>query len=216
MKRHQGQGTIIMATVVTMPQLGESVVEGTVSRWLKQPGEAIAKFEPLLEITTDKIDTEIPSPAAGTLLEIIAVEGETIAVGGVLAHIGEAGEVIAQSADRPVGELDDEAVGQSGSKTVQQLDSEVVGPTDDQMMENPSGRAFISPVVARIAREHAVDLAVVPGTGLGGRITKKDILAFVAEEDGRREAEDGRQGVPRSPQSAQHTGSLGAYKTDFW
>lgn len=182
-----------MATVVTMPQLGESVVEGTVSRWLKQPGEAIAKFEPLLEITTDKIDTEIPSPAAGTLLEIIAVEGETIAVGGVLAHIGEAGEVIAQSAGRPVGELDDEAEGQSGSKTVQQLDSEVVGPTDDQMMEKPSGRAFISPVVARIAREHAVDLAVVPGTGLGGRITKKDILAFVAEEDGRREAEDGRQ-----------------------
>lgn len=166
-----------MATVVKMPQLGETVVEGTVARWLKAPGDPVDKFEPLLEITTDKIDTEIPSPAAGVLLTISAAEGETVAVGGVLAQIGEAGEVVAggqETEDRGEraegrGPLDGRTVGQSDSKLVER-----------EIVARPSGRAFVSPVVARMAQEHAVDLDDVTGTGLGGRVTKKDMLAFVA------------------------------------
>jgi 2-oxoglutarate dehydrogenase E2 component (dihydrolipoamide succinyltransferase) len=150
-----------MVTVVTMPQLGESVVEGTVARWLKAPGDPVDKFEPLLEIATDKIDTEIPAPASGTLLAIIAQEGETVAVGGVLAHIGEPGEAVD---GRPV-------------------DGETVdGGTVDGGAAKPTGREFVSPVVARMVREHGVDLNAVTGTGLGGRVTKKDLLAHLETE----------------------------------
>lgn len=172
-----------MTTVVTMPQLGETVVEGTVARWLKAPGDPIDKLEPLLEISTDKIDTEIPSPAAGTLLAIIAAEGETVAVGGILAHIGDAGE---EWAGGPVhggtvneGPADGETV-DGGTVDGGTVDD---GAVDEGRSMRPSGRDFISPVVARIAREHDIDLNDVVGTGLGGRITKKDMLTFVARSD---------------------------------
>jgi len=161
-----------MTTIVRMPQLGESVVEGTVARWLKAPGESIEKFEPLLEISTDKIDTEIPSPAAGTLLTIVAAEGMTVAVGEPLAHIGEPGERVDEPAPH--------AHAANEPKRSQATAMPATSPAPQAVAERPSGRDFISPVVARIAREHAVDLGAVSGTGLGGRITKKDILAFVA------------------------------------
>ena len=158
-----------MATVVKMPQLGESIVEGTVARWLKQPGDAVAKLEPLLEISTDKIDTELPAPAAGILLQIVAAEGATVAVGGALAYIGQPGDKIEdtrhETRDTRQGEVRQERAA-----------SEVVA-----LAEKPVGRAFVSPVVARIAAEHGVDLDLVTGTGLAGRITKKDILAHLAQ-----------------------------------
>lgn len=169
-----------MSTAVKMPQLGESIVEGTVARWLKAPGDSVAKYEPLLEISTDKIDTEVPSPAEGTLLSVIAQEGQTVAVGTIIAYIGQpaekaeassvavngGGQTISTSGVRSSGAAVATPIPQSPSYSVTQS-------------PKPAGRAFISPVVARIAAQHQVDLAVVPGSGLGGRITKKDILAFV-------------------------------------
>ncbi len=146
-----------MATPVQMPKLGESVVEGTVSRWLKSPGDPIAKLEPLLEISTDKIDTEIPSPADGTLLEILVREGETVGVGTLLGMIGEAGE-------RGKKENGSRVAGENGASTLTES-------------ERPIGRSFISPVVARLAKEHQLNLALLTGTGINGRITKKDVEA---------------------------------------
>ena len=162
-----------MTTPVKMPQLGESVVEGTVARWLKAPGDAVAKHEPLLEISTDKIDTEVPAPADGVLLEILVAEGTTVAAGALLAIIGAPGEVaagvpsVAPAPDRQT------------PPPVERL-TEVAGPSDTSSAERPGGRAFISPVVARMSAEHDIDLAHVEGTGLGGRITKKDVEAFLA------------------------------------
>ncbi|HVN56562.1 MAG TPA: dihydrolipoamide acetyltransferase family protein [Anaerolineaceae bacterium] len=129
-----------MPIKVIMPQLGESVVEGTVTRWLHQEGELIHEFETLLEINTDKVDTEIPSPGNGTLLKILVPEGETVRAGTVIAWIGQHGENI---------------------------------PGRD------SDLGFISPIVARLAREKNVELSQVIGTGSGGRITKKDILDYL-------------------------------------
>ncbi|MEZ4861338.1 MAG: dihydrolipoamide acetyltransferase family protein [Caldilineaceae bacterium] len=187
-----------MTTAVKMPQLGESVVEGTVALWLKAPGEPVAKYEPLLEISTDKIDTEIPSPAAGTLLEIVAAEGETVAVGAVLAYIGEPGDQPETTAARPQPEPAAASVSASPANVP------VTAPIIAQGAgAKPVGRAFISPVVARMAEEHAIDLEEVTGSGLGGRITKKDLLAFM-----RTQAEEAEQ--LSAPPSASSTPSASA------
>ncbi len=165
-----------MATKVIMPQLGESVVEGTVTRWLKQEGEAVDEFAALLEVNTDKVDTEVPSPAAGTLLRIVVPEGTTVTAGTVLAWIGQPDETL------PVGE------GGNGKKATAEM---AAGRSAAAAMESHpplAGRdrdlGFISPVVAKLAREHHIDLARVKGTGAGGRITKKDVLAFVESSGG--------------------------------
>ncbi|MBX3013503.1 MAG: 2-oxo acid dehydrogenase subunit E2 [Caldilineaceae bacterium] len=163
-----------MATAVKMPQLGESVVEGAIVRWLKAPGDPIAKYEPLLEISTDKIDTEVPAPADGILLEILLPEGQTVAVGTVLAYIGQPGEQQATNDDHPA------AVPPTHAPS-ERLPATTLAALADQSAAKPAGRAFISPVVARIAAQHQVDLEQVSGSGLGGRITKKDILAFVEQ-----------------------------------
>ncbi len=172
-----------MSTLVRMPKLGESVVEGTVTRWLKAPGQRVDKLEPLLEISTDKIDTEIPAPAGGLLLEIIVAEGTTVAVGTELARIGEAeegerGREGGKETERPG--VQTELVADSQSSAV-----------NHQSPEKPSGRAFISPVVNKIAQEQNVDLAQISGSGLGGRITKKDVLAFLESGDQRLETRRG-------------------------
>jgi len=153
-----------MATEVVMPKLGESVVEGTVSRWLKQEGETISEFEPLLEVSSDKVDSEIPSPAGGVLLKIYVPEGETVTAGTLLALIGQPGEAVPEKlADQPV------AVSRPAVP-------EVSAPAGGR---GGNGGARISPVVARIAAEHQVDISRIKGTGIGGRVTKKDILAYV-------------------------------------
>src|SRR6187397_402395 len=141
-----------------MPQMGVSVSEGTVTKWLKQVGEAIGRDEPLLEISTDKVDTEVPSPAEGIVTEILVQEGQTVEVGTVLALIGAAGAAGAQAEPAPAEPAPAVAA--------------VPAPSGN-------GRTFVSPVVARIAAEHGVDPAAVPGTGTGGRVTKKDILSFI-------------------------------------
>ena len=159
-------------TEVVMPQMGVSVAEGTVTKWLRQPGEAIALDEPLLEISTDKVDTEIPSPGEGVVLEILVQEGETVDVGTVLAVIGSA-----EIAAVPVAEPEPEPVAIE-PEPISAVEPTPAAPEVVHSVEG-NGRSFVSPVVARIAAEHGVDPGRVAGTGTGGRVTKKDILGFI-------------------------------------
>jgi pyruvate dehydrogenase E2 component (dihydrolipoamide acetyltransferase) len=188
------------AVDVVMPQMGVSVSEGTITKWLKQEGEEVQADEALLEISTDKVDTEVPSPASGVVTQILVKEGETVDVGTKLAVIGgEAGapaeepaaepepeaaapaaEVVAQPAETP-------AVDQAPAPEPAPAPAPPAAPADAQQ----NGKSFVSPVVARIASEHNVDISSVPGTGRGGRVTKKDILNYV---------ESGPQAAP--PQEA--------------
>jgi pyruvate dehydrogenase E2 component (dihydrolipoamide acetyltransferase) len=178
------------AVDVVMPQMGVSVSEGTVTRWLKQVGEHVEADETLLEISTDKVDTEVPAPASGIVSEILVQEGDTVDVGTVLARIGgEAG------APAPPSEPEPEPEAAAPAPPAQPVAAEPAAaagvepePAAPAHVESPAnGKAFISPVVARIAGEHGVDPAKVPGTGTGGRVTKRDILAFI-EAGGERAA----------------------------
>jgi len=168
------------AVDVVMPQMGVSVSEGTITRWLKQEGEQVEADEPLLEISTDKVDTEVPSPASGTLTQVLVQEGETVDVGTKLGQIG--GSAAAEAPTAPAAEPETPAPAAEPAP-----EPEAPAPTAAEpsaappAAEQPSGngKAFVSPVVARIAGEHGIDPSQVPGTGSGGRVTKKDILAFV-------------------------------------
>jgi len=157
-----------MATQVIMPQLGESVVEGTVSKWLKSEGQSVDEFEPLLEINTDKVDTEIPAPASGVLLRIVVPEGQTVQAGTVLAMIGAAGEAVPEAP----------AAAPAAPRAASQAPAPAPA-APPAASPSQADLGFISPVVAKIASEYQVDVSQVRGTGTGGRITKKDILAHV-------------------------------------
>jgi len=165
-----------MPSQVIMPQLGESVVEGTITKWLKNIGDPVQEFEPLLEINTDKVDTEVPSPASGILLDILVPEGTTVRAGELLAVIGQADEV--SDLSKPAAEG-----GSPPEEKLLEKTSESV-PVYAHPARSHPGRdrnlGFISPVVARIASEQNVDLFQIEGTGQGGRITKKDILNYLA------------------------------------
>jgi 2-oxoglutarate dehydrogenase E2 component (dihydrolipoamide succinyltransferase) len=167
---------------VIMPQMGVSVSEGTITKWLKQQGEQVEADEPLLEISTDKVDTEVPSPAAGTVTQILVQEGETVAVGTKIAQIGGDGAAPAATDERPTA---DEAPPEPAAQPEAEPPAAEAAPqpvaAQPAAQEAPSGngKAFVSPVVARIASEHGVDPSQVQGTGRGGRVTKKDILGFI-------------------------------------
>ena len=182
---------------VVMPQMGVSVSEGTVSKWLKSEGEAIAADEPLLEISTDKVDTEVPSPGEGVVAKILVQEGETVEVGTVLAVIAPEGAAVEAPApaDEPPAPATQEAADQAMAAASEGVgDVAAAGepsappapapaaPPQPAAEPSGNGRTFVSPVVARIAAEHGVDPNQVQGTGTGGRVTKKDILAFVERE----------------------------------
>jgi pyruvate dehydrogenase E2 component (dihydrolipoyllysine-residue acetyltransferase) len=179
------------AVEVVMPQMGVSVSEGTVTKWLKQEGETVAADEPLLEISTDKVDTEVPSPGTGVLAQILVQEGETVEVGSKLAVIApEGAQVAAQPEEAPPEPATQEAAREAAAaapvETVQPVAQETPSADAEEETETVptgNGKAFISPVVARIAAEHGVDVSRVPGTGNGGRVTKKDILAFIESGD---------------------------------
>ncbi len=171
---------------VVMPQMGVSVSEGTITKWLKQPGEAIAQDEPLLEISTDKVDTEVPSPGEGVVAEIRVAEGETVDVGTVLAVIVPADSAVAEptaapepAASEPVAVEQPVPAAAPEQPAVAATGSEPPTPPASPAAASGNGRTFVSPVVARIAYEHGVDPGAVPGTGTGGRVTKKDILAYI-------------------------------------
>jgi pyruvate dehydrogenase E2 component (dihydrolipoamide acetyltransferase) len=179
------------AVDVVMPQMGVSVSEGTITRWLKQEGEQIEADEPLLEISTDKVDTEVPSPASGTLTQILVQEGETVDVGTKLGQIGGSAAAetpAAESPPEPEAAPAEPATAEAAAEAEAASPAETPAPTAPEPSAAPpaaaqqpsgNGKAFVSPVVARIASEHGVDPSQVPGTGSGGRVTKKDILAFV-------------------------------------
>jgi 2-oxoglutarate dehydrogenase E2 component (dihydrolipoamide succinyltransferase) len=190
------------AVDVVMPQMGVSVSEGTITKWLKQEGEEIQADEPLLEISTDKVDTEVPSPGSGVVQQILAQEGETVPVGQRIAVIGAPG---AAPAEQPSGDgaapaaeeappepataeaaAASEAAASGETPAPQAAESAPeppapapAEPATPEPAANGDGKSFVSPVVARIASEHGVDVSQVPGTGRGGRVTKKDILGFV-------------------------------------
>ena len=220
-----------MAKPVTMPQLGETVVEGTIVKWLKSEGDTVERDEPLFEISTDKVDTEVPSPLAGTIKEIKVQEGETVEVGAELAVIDEGGgdgqaadsgdgqaaeaeapaeaegkaeaeeeqkEQTAQASPDAPGDGEAQAAGEAaagGKKEEPKPEAPTAGEQDDRRGDGqaaPKGGPrshILSPLVRRLAEEHDVDLGQVQGSGAGGRITKKDIMAFVEAGGGGGQAE---------------------------
>ena len=181
------------AVDVVMPQMGVSVSEGTITKWLKQEGEQIEADEALLEISTDKVDTEVPSPASGTVTQILVQEGETVEVGTKLAVIGGEAGAPAPEAEAPPEPATAEAAAEAQAPSSAETPAPAAAPEPapapapepaPQPVAAPTNgeqdsKAFVSPVVARIAAEHGVDVSSVPGTGRGGRVTKKDILQFV-------------------------------------
>jgi 2-oxoglutarate dehydrogenase E2 component (dihydrolipoamide succinyltransferase) len=170
---------------VVMPQMGVSVSEGTITKWLKQVGDTVEPDESLLEISTDKVDTEVPSPGGGVVQEILVQEGETVEVGTKLATIApEGADVAAPAAQEPA--PPEPATAQAARDVESASSAETSGPVRAEpaapaapAADGANGRTFVSPVVAKIASEHGVDPARVEGTGRGGRVTKKDILAFI-------------------------------------
>jgi 2-oxoglutarate dehydrogenase E2 component (dihydrolipoamide succinyltransferase) len=187
-------------TSVKMPQLGETVVEGTILKWLKQEGDQVALDEPLFEISTDKVDTEVPSSAAGMLSKILVGEGETVAVGTEVAQIdgegssgGEAGaaaEPAAQPAqeqpaqeqparEQPAEEQPAEASAEAPDAAPEQPPSQMAASQAAPLPDRGPRSQILSPLVRTLAVEHGVDLSQLGGTGTGGRITKKDVLGFV-------------------------------------
>jgi pyruvate dehydrogenase E2 component (dihydrolipoamide acetyltransferase) len=183
------------AVDVVMPQMGVSVSEGTVTKWLKREGEHVEADEPLLEISTDKVDTEVPSPASGTVTHILVQEGETVAVGTKLGQIGGGGDAPAAPAPAPAPPA---AAPQPEPAPAAEAPPAPAPAPEPTPVQQPSGNgAFVSPVVARIASEHGIDPGQVPGTGRGGRVTKQDILAFV--ERGAPEAAPEAQPAPAAP-----------------
>ncbi len=162
---------------VVMPQMGESIVEGTLTKWLKKPGDRVERDEALFEISTDKVDTEIPSPSAGVLAEVLVEEGKTVAINTVVGRVDEKGE--AKAAAKPAAEAvtpPPPAVPASPPPPVAPSPSLPVAapePTEEEL-------GPLSPLVRKMAREYNIDLRKVKGTGAGGRITKQDLEAYVA------------------------------------
>ena len=181
------------AVDVVMPQMGVSVSEGTITKWLKQEGEQIEADEALLEISTDKVDTEVPSPASGIVTQILVQEGETVEVGTKLAVIGGEAGAPAPAPEAPpepaTAAAAAEAQAPSSAETPapaavpEPSPTPAPAPAPEPAAAPTNGeqdsKSFVSPVVARIAAEHGVDVSSIPGTGRGGRVTKKDILQFV-------------------------------------
>jgi len=176
-------------TDVVMPQMGESIVEGTLTKWLKKPGEHVERDEPLFEISTDKVDTEIPSPAAGTLSEVMVEEGKTVGINTVVARIEENGASAAATAP-PAQAAAAPAAAPPAPAPVESAAAEpppfVEAPAPPQpAVEEPAPAAEpagpLSPLVRKLARENNIDLSRVKGTGAGGRITKQDVEGYMAQ-----------------------------------
>ena len=218
-----------MSITIELPHVGESVVEGTIGKWLKKPGETIKRYEPLVEIITDKVTMEVPSPVEGTVVHLLAEEGETLPMGAPIAEVATADSPVGAETETAyieleTGELETApapaetptaAVPPASPSTTGYLLRDVtpVGPTGGAAVEiseptgeapapapqpvaappapvattqvapapsAPSGQARLSPAVRRLAQEHSIDVTQIPGTGLGGRITRDDVLKFIA------------------------------------
>jgi 2-oxoglutarate dehydrogenase E2 component (dihydrolipoamide succinyltransferase) len=184
----------IMPTDIIMPQMGESIVEGTITKWLKKPGDKVQRDEPLFEISTDKVDAEIPAPASGVLQDIKVTEGTTVGVNTIVGTIAADGEAAAAPAKAPAppaekpspAKVEDKRASAPAPAPV----PSAAPPTPAANEEEEEARS--SPLVRKIAREHGISLSHVSGTGLGGRITKQDIMSFI-------ESQGSSQPVPAAP-----------------
>jgi pyruvate dehydrogenase E2 component (dihydrolipoamide acetyltransferase) len=170
-----------MPTDIIMPQMGESIVEGTITKWLKKPGDKVQRDEPLFEISTDKVDAEIPAPASGVLQEIKVTEGTTVGVNTVVGTIAVDGEAAAAPAKAPPAApappAKEEKREEKKPAAAAAAPAPATAPPPQESSEDEEARS--SPLVRKIAREHGVSLSQISGTGLGGRITKQDIMAFI-------------------------------------
>src|SRR5580658_10678931 len=173
-----------MATDVVMPQMGESIFEGTITKWLKKPGDKVERDEPLFEISTDKVDAEIPSPSAGVLKEIKVNEGQTVPIQTVVAVIDGAGSAVAAApAPAPAKAAAPPAPAAAApAPAPAPRPAAAAAPSAPAAVPPRSGgeRIHSSPLVRRMAAEHGIDLTTIPGTGAGGRISKQDIEAVIA------------------------------------
>ncbi|MFS0410576.1 Dihydrolipoamide acyltransferase [Corynebacterium striatum] len=183
------------ATDVAMPELGESVTEGTITQWLKSVGDTVEVDEPLLEVSTDKVDTEIPSPVAGTLVEILADEDDTVDVGAVIARIGDGNAAQEQAApaekEEPKAEEKSEPKAEEKAEPKVEEKEEKSAPAASDSkpavsegstkINNGDDVPYVTPLVRKLAEKHGVDLSTVSGTGVGGRIRKQDVLAAAGE-----------------------------------
>ena len=189
-------------TKVIMPQMGESIFEGTLTRWLKNKGDQIERDEPLFEISTDKVDSEIPAPAAGVLKDVLVEEGQTVEINTVVALIGEPGDEAVETAPSQT-----ETTGNGdGSAAVRDETPELAAAPAVKAASSSAGAAGVrsSPLVRRIAREHGIDLATISekGTGVGGRITKRDILSYIEQGAPQKAAPVAPQAAPAAPAPA--------------
>ena len=182
---------------VVMPQMGESIAEGTIVRWIKKVGDRVDRDEPLFEISTDKVDAEIPSPAEGVLLEVRAKEGETVPVNSIVAVIGEAGAAAPVSAPTPAPVP--AAPASAGPPAAAIVPVEPAAPSGAGLSGDQLRRMKSSPLVRRIAGDHHIDISRISGTGLGGRVTKQDILTHIGKTPA-----TGQAAAPAAPPAALH------------
>ena len=175
-----------MAVDIVMPQMGESIFEGTITKWLKKPGDKVERDEPLFEISTDKVDAEIPSPSAGVLKEIKVGEGQTVPIQTVVGVIDAAGSSVASSAAPAVqakAETPAPAKPPAPAPVQRPAAAAPPPPASAPVPAAPASsgeRIHSSPLVRRMAKEHGIDLSTVAGSGAGGRISKQDIEAVIA------------------------------------
>lgn len=191
-------------TDVIMPQLAESLVSATIGKWLKKPGDAIEQYEPLCDLITDKVNAELPATVDGTLVELLAEEGQTVSVGEVIARIAVAGSAAPSAPAAPAAEAPAvSAAPQAASRPAASTPAPAAGrPAVPAAAFDASApmRSRYSPAVQTLAAEHGINLAAVPGTGLGGRITRKDVLTFL--ENGGVSAASAAPTAPAVPQQA--------------
>ncbi|WKS62951.1 2-oxoglutarate dehydrogenase, E2 component, dihydrolipoamide succinyltransferase [Corynebacterium accolens] len=213
-------------TDVEMPELGESVTEGTITQWLKSVGDTVEVDEPLLEVSTDKVDTEIPSPVAGTLVEILAEEDETIEVGEAIARVGD--ENAAPSSDDSDDSDDDKSEDKEETKSEDKKEDKSE-PAKEEKKEEPKQDSslntstkvnngdnvpYVTPLVRKLADKHGVDLNSIEGTGVGGRIRKQDVLAAAGEGDAKASAGDDKKAAD-SPRARWSTKSVDPEKQEL-
>ncbi|MDD7587401.1 MAG: 2-oxoglutarate dehydrogenase, E2 component, dihydrolipoamide succinyltransferase [Corynebacterium glucuronolyticum] len=200
-KKSSGSGS---ASDVTMPELGESVTEGTITTWLKEVGDDVEVDEPLLEVSTDKVDTEIPSPVAGTLVEILAEEDDTVEVGDVIARIGDADAApAAEEKEEP--KQEEKAEKAEVPKEAPKKEEKKEEPKQEKSAETSSSSSsdddhipYVTPLVRKLAKKHNIDLSTVEGSGVGGRVRKQDILAIVNGENKADSSESTSSEAPRT------------------
>jgi len=203
-----------MLVDVVMPQLGESVVEGVVVKWLVAVGDLVAKDQPLLEISTDKVDAEIPSPSAGRVTQILAKAGETVPIQGMLAKI-ETDQAAPVVAAEPPPKWDEETEGFPGHMA-RKTEPPIPAPPRVERSAAapppppPAGRMRITPVVARMAAERGLDLSKIPGTGIDGRVTRKDVEGYLASgvAPSAVPAKEAPKAAPKAPSAPSAAASL--------